>query len=101
MFAVCHSGLTVFLMPVLQQCNIDEKYLWSYILIEYNACRDNAVAESLFGQMKNEPDRKIFENQEDAKCEIFDYIEVFYNRKTGHGYLGYLSPEEFETEKVA
>lgn len=64
-------------------------------------CWDNAVAESFFGQMKNELDRKVFANQEEAKCEIFDYIEVFYNRKRSHSYLGYLSPEEFETKKVA
>ncbi|EHQ04829.1 Integrase catalytic region, partial [Leptonema illini DSM 21528] len=64
-------------------------------------CWDNAVAESFFGQMKNELDRKVFANQEEAKCEIFDYIEVFYNRKRSHSYLGYLSSEAFETKKVA
>jgi putative transposase len=38
-------------------------------------CWDNAVAESFFGQMKNELDRKAFANQEEAKCEIFDCVE--------------------------
>jgi len=51
--------------------------------------------------MKNELDRKVFANQEEAKCEIFDFIEVFYNRKRSHSYPGYLSPEAFETKKVA
>lgn len=51
--------------------------------------------------MKNELDRKVFANQEEAKREVFDYIEVFYNRKRSHSYPGYLSPEAFETNKVA
>jgi len=51
--------------------------------------------------MKNELDREPLANQEEAKCEIFDYIEVFYNRKRSHSCLGYLSPEAFENKKVA
>ena len=39
--------------------------------------------------------------REEAKQEIFEYIEVFYNRKRRHSALGYLTPAEFETAEVA
>ncbi len=64
-------------------------------------CWDNACAESFFGLMKNELAKKVFNNHAEAKAEIFDYIEVFYNRKRIHSFLEYLSPEEFENQKVA
>ncbi|KAB2930879.1 MAG: IS3 family transposase [Leptonema illini] len=38
--------------------------------------------------MKNELDREPFADEDEAKCKIFDYIEVFYNRKRGHSYSG-------------
>jgi len=64
-------------------------------------CWDNACAESFFGLMKAELPKKVFLNQEEAKAEIFDYIEVFYNRKRIHSFLEFLSPEEFENQKIA
>lgn len=64
-------------------------------------CWDNACAESFFGLMKTELSKKVFLNQEEARAEIFDYIEVFYNRKRIHSYLEFLSPEEFENQKIA
>jgi transposase InsO family protein len=64
-------------------------------------CWDNACAESFFGLMKNELPKKVFQNQSEAKAVIFDYIERFYNRKRIHGYLNYLSPEEFENLNIA
>jgi putative transposase len=39
---------------------------------------------------------KIYRSKEDARAEIFEYVEVFYNRKRLHSYLGYLTPTEFE-----
>ncbi|MFL0805643.1 MAG: IS3 family transposase [Agarilytica sp.] len=60
-------------------------------------CLDNAVAESFFGTLKTEwVDRKVYSSRKQAKQSIFEYIEVFYNRKRRHSYLGYVSPEEFE-----
>ncbi len=60
-------------------------------------CLDNAVAESFFGTLKTEwIDRKVYSSRKQAKQSIFEYIEVFYNRKRRHSYLGYVSPEEFE-----
>jgi len=40
--------------------------------------------------------RKIYVSREEAKSEIFEYIEVFYNRKRRHSYLNQLSPMMFE-----
>ena len=64
-------------------------------------CWDNAVAESFFGKLKSEHIQGfVFEDLEDAEHEIFWYIEVFYNRKRRHAYLGYVSPEEFEKQAI-
>jgi transposase InsO family protein len=61
-------------------------------------CWDNAVAESFFGTLKTElVHHERFKTREQARMNIFDYIETFYNRRRLHSYLNYLSPEEFET----
>ena len=60
-------------------------------------CWDNAVAESFFGSLKTE--RVFFTNyktREDARRDVIDNIEMFYNSKRRHSYLGYVSPREFE-----
>jgi len=60
-------------------------------------CYDNAVVESFFGILKRERvNRNYYSTREDAKQDIFDYIECFYNRKRRHGYLGNISPVAFE-----
>jgi putative transposase len=60
-------------------------------------CYDNAVAESFFGLMKRERvNRTRYRTRDEARADIFDYIEVFYNRKRRHGYLGNISPVDFE-----
>ncbi len=60
-------------------------------------CYDNAVVESFFKTIKAELARKTkFKTQDEAKSAIFEYIEVFYNRKRMHSTLGYLSPVEYE-----
>ncbi|OGS44131.1 MAG: hypothetical protein A2539_00980 [Elusimicrobia bacterium RIFOXYD2_FULL_34_15] len=61
-------------------------------------CYDNAVAETFFHTMKTEWIYfKRYETREQAKRDIFEYIEMFYNRKRLHSTLGYLSPVEFES----
>jgi len=60
-------------------------------------CWDNAVAESFFGSLKTE--RVYFtkyNTREEARRDVVDYIEMFYNSKRRHSYLDYLSPREFE-----
>jgi putative transposase len=60
-------------------------------------CWDNAPVESFFGSLKRElaPD-EMFATREQARAEIFEYLEVFYNRVRRHSALGYVSPDEFE-----
>jgi transposase InsO family protein len=60
-------------------------------------CWDNAVTESLWSSLKCELISETeFKTREDARLAIFEYIEVFYNRKRLHSALGYRSPEAFE-----
>lgn len=60
-------------------------------------CYDNAVVESFFSTMKRERvNGRRYETREDAHRDLFDYIEVFYNRKRRHSSLGGISPAEFE-----
>ena len=60
-------------------------------------CWDNAVGESFLHTLKVEKiNRCRFKTREEAKREIFEYIEMYYNRKRAHSSLGYMSPFEFE-----
>jgi transposase InsO family protein len=62
-------------------------------------CYDNAQAESFFSRFKAElVEGGIFESVEQARSEIFSYIEGYYNRIRRHSSLGYLSPMEFEKQ---
>ena len=62
-------------------------------------CYDNAQAESFFSRFKAELlEDGVFEDLEQARSEIFSYIEGYYNRVRLHSSLGYLSPLEFERE---
>lgn len=64
-------------------------------------CWDNAVAESFFSSLKKERIRKrIYKTRDLAKADVFDYIEVFYNRVRRHTHLGGVSPEAFEMASV-
>ena len=60
-------------------------------------CYDNAVAESFFSTLKNEllTDRPSLSSDQ-ARSEVFEYIEGFYNRQRLHATLGYRTPEAFE-----
>ena len=65
-------------------------------------CYDNAVAESFFSTLKNElASGRLFESRDRARTEIFDYIEIFYNRQRIHQSLNYLTPEKVEAAAVA
>ena len=64
-------------------------------------CYDNAVVESFFGLLKRERvNRFRYQTREEARADLFAYIEVFYNRKRRHGYLGNVSPADFEKQSA-
>lgn len=79
-FRRCFNGL-----PVLQSMS------------RKGNCWDNAIAESFFKTLKTEMVyHRKFKTREQAKLEIFDYIEVWYNRKRRHSALDYLTPVQVE-----
>ena len=60
-------------------------------------CYDNAAMESFFGSLKSELEApRGFPSHQQAKTALFEYIEMFYNRRRLHSSLGYRSPMEFE-----
>ena len=60
-------------------------------------CYDNAMMESFWATLKCEQvDQQHYATREQARQSIFEYIEVFYNRKRLHSSLGYVSPATFE-----
>ena len=60
-------------------------------------CWDNAVAESFFSNLKKERiKRRIYASRQEAKSDVFDYIEGFYNRVRRHSHLDQMSPLAFE-----
>ncbi|MBE1255535.1 IS3 family transposase [Enterobacter cloacae] len=62
-------------------------------------CHDNAVAESFFQLLKRERIKnRIYGTREEARSDIFDYIEMFYNSKRRHGSSNQMSPTEYENQ---
>ena len=62
---------------------------------------DNAAMESFFSSLKTERTaRKVYRTRDDARADVFDYIERFYNPRRRHSTLGYLSPVEFEEKAM-
>lgn len=62
-------------------------------------CWDNAAMESFFSSLKTERiRRKVYRSRDQARADVFDYIERFYNPTRRHSTLGYLSPIDFERE---
>ena len=62
-------------------------------------CWDNAAMESFFSSLKTERTaRKTYRTRDEAKADVFDYVERFYNVKRRHSTIGYISPMEFEMQ---
>ena len=60
---------------------------------------DNAAMESFFSSLKTEHTAgKLYRTRDEAKADVFDYIERFYNPKRRHSRIGYMSPVEFEKQ---
>ena len=65
-------------------------------------CFDNAVAESFFATIKKELiHRRAWPTKTELRTEIFDYIEVFYNRQRRHSTLGQRSPVDYENSPLS
>jgi len=63
-------------------------------------CKANAVAESFFNLLKRERiRRRTYKTRQDARRDVFDYIEMFYNPKRKHANNGLLSPVDFERQQ--
>ena len=63
---------------------------------------DNSAMESFFSSMKTERTaRKVYRRRGQARADVFDYIERFYNPTRRHSTLGYLSPVQFEQAQEA
>ena len=62
---------------------------------------DNAAMESFFSSLKTERTaRKVYRTRDDARADVFDYVERFYNPRRRHSTLGYMSPVEFEEKAM-
>jgi putative transposase len=62
---------------------------------------DNAAMESFFSSLKTERTaRKVYRTRDDARADVFDYIERFYNPRGRHSTLGYMNPVEFEEKAM-
>ena len=60
-------------------------------------CWDNAVAESFFRSLKTQrTDETLYVSRDEAKADVIDYIEMFYNSHRLHSSLDYNSPNQYE-----
>jgi transposase InsO family protein len=78
-------------------CSVLKRYGCIQSMSDKGDCYDNAVAESFFHTLKTEHVYfERYKTREEARCSIFEYIEVFYNRIRRHSTIGSRSPYEFE-----
>jgi putative transposase len=81
--------------------NLLEAFKMTCSMSRKGDCWDNAVAESFFGTLKTE--RVFFadyKTRDEARRDIVDYIEMFYNSRRRHSYLGNISPRQFEETRL-
>ena len=63
-------------------------------------CWDNAAMETFFSTLKTErTNRKVYRTRDEARADVFDYIERFYNPRRRHSTLDYLSPLDYEQQR--
>lgn len=80
--------------------NMLEKYELEGSMSRPGCPYDNACLESFFSTAKKERIyRKVYGTLEEVKSDLFEYIELFYNRKRMHSHLGYMSPVEYRMSK--
>lgn len=74
-----------------------DRYGIQYSMSGRGNCFDNTVVESFFGLLKRERENRVrYQTRNEARADVFDYIECFYSRKRRHGYPGDISPAAFE-----
>ena len=83
---------------LLGRMTLEEKAgMLFHTMIGMNKDGSLVEGESFFGRMKCEvASGELFATRDQARAELFEYLEVFYNRVRRHSSLGYLSPVEFE-----
>lgn len=65
-------------------------------------CWDNAAVESFFSTMKTEGcSSAVDASRDQARADVYDYVERFYNTRRRHSVLGYIIPAEFEVSMAA
>lgn len=84
-------------------CHQFRQLLWRNKIIRQSMsrkgdCWDNSVAESFFGTLKSELELSSSMSATEVRLLVFEYIEIFYNRKRRHSYLGYKSPLTVENQ---
>ena len=101
MHVIVHSDQgSTYASGAYQQLLKDNRLICS--MSRKGECLDNAVAESFFCTLKTElVDHEDYRTKADAKQSLFEYIEVFYNRRRRHSYLGYVSPVEYERRNAS
>lgn len=79
-----------------------EKYAMVRSMSGKGNCYDNAVAESFFSSLKNElVHHRTFQTRDEARAEIFEYMELFYNRQRLHQSLNYQTPMQYKAITVS
>lgn len=64
-------------------------------------CWDNAVVESFFHTLKTEHTNGVlYRTRDETRSDVIDYIEMFYNSRRIHSFIGYQSPNDFEKEVI-
>ena len=92
---ICHSDRGKQYASTSMQ-KLIEKHQFQMSMSRKGDPWDNAMMESFFGKLKIEWADHIYKTHEEAKTDIFKYIETFYNRVRRHSSLGNISPMEHE-----
>ena len=92
---ICHSDRGKQYASSSMQ-KIMKKYKFQMSMSRKGDPWDNAMMESFFGKLKIEWADYIYKNHEEAKTDIFKYIEIFYNLVRRHSSLGNISPTKYE-----
>jgi putative transposase len=82
--------------------SVFRRRLWRYRMTQSMSakgnCYDNAVAESFFATLKKELiGDEVYRTRQEAREAIFEFVEVFYNRRRMHSLIDYMTPDEFES----